>query len=267
MISAKLSEEGYAYSSLYKQFVLFIPILILLFVYVYVEKKRAHLLFDIAVSVMMIAAGMYWLCSQGYISNYYFYKIYYCLWIMAWLLVTMHLDILIEQHQLIYSGIYGSVIVCLALLQIGNSENNYLGKWSATAEINGDFFDLYENNLSYFELDYASEALETAGRYSPPELLDTYEYIWENYKDDTIWFLSDHGNYMQGRWFSTILGKFDNIAYENYEQFMNEYLWMNNAFIVMGKQSNIYGQTQYLYDKSQIAYEDDFIVMVRIDGN
>ena len=42
---------------------------------------------------------------------------------------------------------------------------------------------------------------------------------------------------------------------------------MNNAFIVMGKQSNIYGQTQYLYDKSQIAYEDDFIVMVRIDGN
>ena len=72
---------------------------------------------------------------------------------------------------------------------------------------------------------------------------------------------------MQGRWFSTILGKFDNVAYENYEQFMNEYLWMNNAFIVMGKQSNIYGQTQYLYDKSQIAYEDDFIVMVRIDGN
>lgn len=267
VISEKLSEEGYAYSSLYKQFVLFIPILILLFVYVYVEKKRAHLLFDIAVSVMMIAAGMYWLCSQGYISNYYFYKIYYCLWIMAWLLVTMHLDILIEQHQLIYSGIYGSVIVCLALLQIGNSENNYLGKWSATAEINGDFFDLYENNLSYFGLDYASEALETAGRYSPPELLDTYEYIWENYKDDTIWFLSDHGNYMQGRWFSTILGKFDNVAYENYEQFMNEYLWMNNAFIVMGKQSNIYGQTQYLYDKSQIAYEDDFIVMVRIDGN
>lgn len=267
MISAKLSEEGYAYSSLYKQFVLFIPILILLFVYVYVEKKRAHLLFDIAVSVMMIAAGMYWLCSQGYISNYYFYKIYYCLWIMAWLLVTMHLDILIEQHQLIYSGIYGSVIVCLALLQIGNSENNYLGKWSATAGINGDFFNLYENNLSYFELDYASEALENAGRYSPPELLDTYEYIWENYKDDTIWFLSDHGNYMQGRWFSTILNKTHNIIYENYEQLVDAYMQLDNIYIVIGKQSGIYGAAQYVYDESNVVYEDNLIVMIKSYGN
>ena len=121
--------------------------------------------------------------------------------------------------------------------------------------------------MSYFELDYASEALENAGRYSPPELLDTYEYIWENYKDDTIWFLSDHGNYMQGRWFSTILNKTHNIIYENYEQLVDAYMQLDNIYIVIGKQSGIYGAAQYVYDESNVVYEDNLIVMIKSYGN
>lgn len=254
LICERLQDDGASYTVLYKEIVLFIPVVICLVVYGYRGKIASAVAEIIGVPVVVITAAMLWLCVQKYISVYYYYKIYYCFWIIMWLMTVTVLDVLIQERKGIYVGIYVSFLICLALSQpIVESE---VGE--------NNFFRLYKNNLKYFQMDYSSQELQQSGRYTSTELLDDYQYLLDHYQMNEIGFLSDYGNYMQGRWFSAILGCNVSLFYSDYERMVIDYL--NNveiSYFVMGKQSGIYGASIALLNDYNIVYEDELIVVVR----
>lgn len=262
--SEKLSVEGYTYTSLYKEIILFFPICILTGIYVYKKKLRTHILCDMMIIIAIIVLGMYWLYSQKHISSYYYYKIYYCLWIMNWLLVAMAIDILCERHKIFLVITYILFLFCIVFQQLNKGEKESDdNKWMVAEEIQSNYFGLYKNNLEYFKMDYESENLEETGRYTSPELLNIYQFIWDNYKDNEIWFITDSGNYMQGRWFSTILGMKEMTYYKELTAAVNGYLLADNVYVIMGKQSDVYKQSQILFNKENIVYEDNLLIMLR----
>lgn len=255
LICERLQDDGANYAVLYKEIVLFIPVVICLVVYGYRNKIASPIVGVISVPVILISAGMLWLCVQKYISVYYYYKIYYCLWIVMWLMAVTVLDTLIQEGHGFYVLSYASFVICLALnqplVESETGDNNY--------------FLMYRDNLKCFQMDYAGQELQQSGRYTPRKLLDDYQYLADQYCADGICFLSDSGNYMQGRWFATILNSSEEVYYSIYSSVVEYYLSgaVPYSYIVMGKQSGIYGESIALLNDINIEYEDEMIVVVR----
>lgn len=257
-ICASLQADGFGYTSLYKEYILFIPVIICMIVYGYRKKTSCHVVTITGLLIVAMTVGMLWLCLQAQISVYYYYKIYYCLWIVMWLMVAVVLDVMIQEKRGIYAGIYMIFLICLAI--------NQLGEKGETDDDN--FFRLYHDNLKGFQRDYASEEMLQQGRYTSSELLEDYQYLIDHYDSEKICFLSDSGNYMQGRWFAAILNSNEWVCYSDYSSVVEYYLSGADSYtyIVMGKQSGIYGESCELLNDTNIEYEDDLIVVVKTNS-
>lgn len=254
-ICASLQADGFGYTSLYKEYILFIPVIICMIVYGYRKKISCYVVTITGLLIVAITVGMLWLCLQAQISVYYYYKIYYCLWIVMWLMAAVVLDVMIQEKRGIYAGIYMIFLICLAV--------NQLGEKSETDDNN--FFRLYHDNLKGFQRNYAGQEMLQQGRYTPSELLDDYQYLIDYYGSDQVCFVSDYGNYMQGRWFAAIVGTEEFYFLDNFPEVVNSYLAGNTLYpyIVMGKQSGIYGESCELLNDKNIEYEDNLIVVVK----
>lgn len=254
-ICASLQADGFGYTSLYKEYILFIPVIICMIVYGYRKKIDCYVVEIAGILIFAITVGMLWLCLKTQVSVYYYYKIYYCLWIVMWLMTAVVLDVLIQERHEFYCGIYIAFLICLTVNQFGTKVE--------TDDYN--FFRLYRDNLKCFQRDYASQELQQQGRYTPPELLDDYQYLINHFDSNELCFVSDYGNYMQGRWFLAIVGAESYYFFDSFPEVVASYLAGNSLYpyIVMGKQSGIYGESCELLNDKNIEYEDDLIVVVK----
>ena len=75
-ISKQLTIDGFTYRALYQDFIYFIPVLVISFIYVYIKKERDKLICNLEVIILGFTVGMYWLFFKGYVSGYYYYKLY-----------------------------------------------------------------------------------------------------------------------------------------------------------------------------------------------
>lgn len=256
IFAGALSEEGYTYTSLYRQFILFIPVLIFVFASVYLKKKRKYLVCNLTVLLICITIGMYRLYVNEMISGYYYYKIYYSLWIMVWLIVAMAVDVLYEERKLYLGGIYILGLICFALSN--SCEYKKIG-----FSDNVDYFSFYNANFQYFKMDYTSEELAEKGRYISQQELDTYQYIQDHYKNQEVWFISDAGNYMRGRWFAALLGQTNVTLYGEYVSYIENYLDTDNLYLLLAKKSWVYEEAKDVINIEGIVYEDNTFIMVK----
>lgn len=253
---------GETYTVLYQDFLYFIPVFLLLFVLVYIKKRRNPLVMNMMLAVLACTGGMYVLYMNKLLSSYYYYKIYYVLWIACWVMVLQLMDILWEEKRILPLGLYSLLLAVFVLLQCsGAEERRQEVPYSERDEIN--YFSIYDYNFQNFKLDYTSTELADEGRYISPGVLEAYCYILDNYAEKKVCFLTDQGNYMQGRWFSAIVGKDTVMLVENYKEDVSWWLGGYDRYVVFGKQSEIYEETNDLFADYDIVYENDEIVMVK----
>lgn len=202
-IFAELQKPGWIYQSLYADLIFFIPA----FLYVlYLSIKENYSKIPVTLSVAMIAftVAMYILCYNKLISMYYYYKIYYNLWLLGWLLIAAAFHIMQTKRQLagFFSYLGMAAVICILTLT-GYNKNMAAYKedyqyYFATS----DLFSVYRYNMDAMEADFGnrriSDQILDAFHYAMTELSDQKVRIVTSDNEKQIWHDALDWNHPKG---------------------------------------------------------------------
>lgn len=174
--------NGYEYSRLYSDFLIFLPVIIGLIAYCI--KERQIKLYIMLASILLVGVVIsFVLCKEGYFSGYYYYKLYYILWILSWFCVGEAYYLFKDYTILILSyALTFLILFCTSTFQIeqriydqipviNHAEGNvpelflYMKNYETmrrnydTWWISDDKFQLFSYDISYNEDTYDSEML------------------------------------------------------------------------------------------------------------
>lgn len=185
-VSSAISQEGGIYKDLFSNFVLILPLALLGYYYLLKEKKKHILLFVFPLLACFILA-LFTLGMVEKVSSYYFYKNYYLLWLIVFVLAFIGLTYLEKKSRLLVTfGVFIWLFVlyvgtsCIET-RIGNKNNRYITNNNSYA-----FCDIYIfNRDAKAAMAYSGSKLKIY-QYAMRELMDTDVYIplagsWEDY--------------------------------------------------------------------------------------
>lgn len=205
-------------------------------------------------SVCMIACtvAMYWFLYNEMMSLYYYYKIYYNLWLFAWLLVVMAFHIMIHKNQLPSFFSYMSMIAMIAVLTFTNYD---VKMWERMENYNDyqvpkHFFPLYWTNMETLQAGYEEYIM-------PEEILDVFSYTAEQMGDEKIPALVANEDYFYWH---------DGMRAQNtrsYRAFRNELMDILRKMdkngikhIVIDKEDEVYQNYQNYFKLCKVVYEN-----------
>lgn len=174
-----LKIKGGCYANLYTDFILTLPVL-LVFGYSCIKKEtRPHIYGKIYVAFIGIQTILLVMFYAGQLSAYYFYKFYYPLWILNWLVVALAIDTLkVEKSEYKYIWSY-AVIAGIAYIscfgKIPELMNGTEAGW-ISEEVNVGT-NLYSRNMSTLSKDFE------VGKYSNAQF-EICEYVMNNIRDE-----------------------------------------------------------------------------------
>lgn len=196
------SAEGLAYKEPFMDFIFFIPIVVLYFIFMIKNRYDDNIprtIFRMNISVLVFMVCWFVFYAMGYLSNYYLYRNYYVVWIMAWLVVAQTIGILLERKQALLVGTYAVLYgLCIAISVIGLDEKIY--------RHNPDLYldnpscrtltPLYSFNLSNW--------IEGGRNIISADMYDIYQYRIEYLKDEYVTMISSQWKTLEHQWYSGI---------------------------------------------------------------
>lgn len=174
-----LKVKGGCYVNLYTDFIWTLPVL-LVFCYSCIKKEtRPHIYGKIYVAFIGIQTILLVMFYAGQLSAYYFYKFYYPLWILNWLVVALAIDTLkVEKGEYKYIWSY-AVIVAIAYIscfgKLPELMNGTEAGWISEEANVGT--NLYSRNMSTLSKDFE------ARKYSNAQF-EICEYVMNNIRDE-----------------------------------------------------------------------------------
>lgn len=194
--------EGLAYKEPYMDFLFLIPILILYF-FLMVKKQYTNNMVR-TIFRMNIAAVLFIICwflfyEKGYLSNYYLYRNYYVLWLLAWLATAQTVGLLLYEKQALlvrmYSILYG---LCIMISVIGLDGRIY--------DYNPDLYlenpaDRTMTPLYSFNFDNWSKRGRSI---LSSDMYNMFQYRIDNLKDDSVLMISSQWKVLESQWFEGI---------------------------------------------------------------
>ena len=196
------SAEGLAYKEPFMDFIFFIPIVVLYFIFMIKNRYDDNIprtIFRMNISVLVFMVCWFVFYAMGYLSNYYLYRNYYVVWIMAWLVVAQTIGILLERKQALLVGTYAVLYgLCIAISVIGLDEKIY--------KHNPDLYldnpssrtltPLYSFNLSNW--------IEGGRNIISADMYDIYQYRIEYLKDEYVTMISSQWKTLENQWYNGI---------------------------------------------------------------
>lgn len=148
--------EQEIYASMYGDLIFFVPALIYVLYYVLWKKKHAWVIAITSIVATLGTVISYICWYNGMMPKENYYKLYYYLWLLGWLLVTVALDIATETGELVEFFSYAGMIGVLAFIVLSNYDERMIAK---TYHTDGDyttknFFSLYRYNADMMLVDY-----------------------------------------------------------------------------------------------------------------
>lgn len=196
------SAEGLAYKEPFMDFIFFIPIVVLYFIFMIKNRYDDNIprtIFRMNISVLVFMVCWFVFYAMGYLSNYYLYRNYYVVWIMAWLVVAQTIGILLERKQALLVGTYAVLYgLCIAISVIGLDEKIY--------KHNPDLYldnpssrtltPLYSFNLSNW--------IEGGRNIISADMYDIYQYRIKYLKDEYVTMISSQWKTLENQWYNGI---------------------------------------------------------------
>lgn len=147
---------GGIYSALFADLIFFLPVWIYV---IYCVIKKIYIQRTIIISslcMLAITIGMYCLWSWGYMSQYYYYKIYYNVWLSCWLLAVVALELMAKEKKLTWYFSYMGMVVLIAWITLSDYDTKVAEvhedyrSWNATTQM----FSIYNYNANHLRIDY-----------------------------------------------------------------------------------------------------------------
>lgn len=256
-----LGFEGGTYRALYGDIIYFIPILVHLFYYAFKDRKYSKILCIVNIGTIFVAFIMFLFWFNFKMSNYYYYKIYYNLWLMGFLSVVMLIDVLIEERHVISMVAYGTMIVAIMAISVFDIESYF---WNKNPYYNGSyamnqFMPLYNYNVQSIKTDYAQYEIS-------PNRLEAFSYVLDNYVGEQIPILLNNSDV--GLWYQGITMQQRTCVYtKDLPQTIIELNTTDVDKIMVLKTDSYYEKYKMYFDACDIVYEnEEALLLARPDG-
>lgn len=262
-ILASLKMQGGCYTNLYSDFLWTIPIILAFYSWCKKEKKPMHtygVIYLSLVALQIIVLGAFF---AEIISAYYYYKLYYPLWIMHWIVIALSMEsIKIEKNERKYIYSYAVVLVISLISSFGNVEErlNDLGpSWLTEESTMGN--NLYSRNMKTLQSDFEAEKYSTAQ-------LEICQYVMENLRatGENVAFAGWDDCRGPSNWYSAITGMKNNLTHRIIEAEGDSWKELLDSekikhYVVL-KESELYkDNTDYFDNKTWIfENEEGFVV-------
>ncbi|MBD5554143.1 MAG: hypothetical protein HDQ95_02005 [Roseburia sp.] len=191
-----LQVDGLAYREPYMDFVFFVPVILCLIGLLKRRKEENPILLRMTCIAVVFMVVWFYMMLSDHISVYYYYRMYYVLWLLAWLAAGQTIHILMEEGLLINVVSYGVFFLCMALL--------------ATAGVNERLYktkdELFNNNQQYrslfplYRMNYNTMTSEKRTVLSEGEM-QIYNYIIEEFPDTVVPIVHSVYGAMQADWY------------------------------------------------------------------
>lgn len=241
-ILASLRMQGGCYRNLYSDFLWTLPVILVFCMYCF-KKKQMHsygVMYLSLVALQVLVLGAYFV---GIISAYYYYKFYYPLWIMHWIVLALTVEtVKVEENERKYVYSYAAVFLLSILSAFGHVEEriNEVGPGWLTEE--GSLgHTLYYRNMQTLKSDFAEQKYSTAQfeicQYVMDNLRPTGEVVgfagWEDCRGPANWYAAITG--MQNHLTHQLIGAedwkevLDNGKYKYYVVLKSSALYKDNT--------------------------------------
>lgn len=257
-----LKVDGGIYSNLYSDFWPLIPFVLYNLFAGGKRGKNCNQIFLLIFGI--ITAFMLMCCHMGIISRYYYYKMYYPLWIFAWIETAVAVDDMIQRKE---KFLISYVITCLVILGIGLTpiDEKIVEKNSKMQTVEGtvSIFPIYGFMLPYIVNGFAP--------YDTEDNLNLYKYVVEvlqnkqsevknipciaskDRQGDCFWYSAFTRNYS--------IGYFQLIREKGLSDEVTDKMETELDYFVMFKTSDIYKENIDRLQEYNIEYENTTTVI------
>lgn len=193
---------GGIYSVLYADLIFFLPALFYVCCYVFRKGKQSKVVGTVSLCMLAFTIGMYIMWYTHWMSNYYYYKIYYNLWLCGWLLVATVFVLMAERKKMAgFFAYFGmSVMICWISLsdydtKVAAVHEDYNGEYATT-----QFFPIYRYNMDAMLNDYEEYRISDL-------TLDVFHYAVESMAGVDVQIVTSDWNSL--KWYQGLAHSYD----------------------------------------------------------
>lgn len=199
-----LRTEGLAYKEPFLDFIFFVPILIAYGVVLFRRKKEnkqteTYVIWRMAITVLLFMVFWFGLYIKGHLSNYYYYRNYYVMWLVLWLMVAHAIGILKESGQSVMLYSYGALYAIAVITSV-------VGINEKLEAVNPTMFLEKKTNQTLCPL-YAFTSHELMNRATEavsPEMYELYAIVIDDLGEETVPMLTSYYSVMRSAWYHAI---------------------------------------------------------------
>ncbi len=260
-ISKAIATEGAIYREWYIDFFWLFPLA--LFLALYNIKRRKFNVRAVFLGVFLVyTVGMFLAAYSNRVSSYYYYKLYYPLWLLFWLLNVEALGLLWKKMREIVVS-FAVIYASFALLCLGSVEDKIRANSPllVTENRGNPFFALYLLNKQYLRTDWKQFEM-------PKGMFGLVEYVGEQ-GEEQIPFLTDIDQYAFCYWYEALTGQ---NSFDYYGWFHpleeQEELWEKNGVdkVALWKKSSYYQENRKYFKQFDKVFENKECVVIDVNS-
>lgn len=243
-VAETINYEGGIYKNLFMNFIIYIP----LFIYSIVDmikNKKFHIYNVFFILYTLFYIILFILMYRGFVSEYYFFKIYFPLWLLFMIIVCRGASLAINNNYSTFLSL-SSIIPVICIFSIFGSTR----------------YDMKSDAIQLFNIyDYNRDKL-TNKRIYWPDLLALYQYAIDNLEpktDNVIPFFIGPDNCEHQYWFEALSGE-DTSAYYTWfigkDTFINKLEAKEFDYIIILNGDLLYQANETYFDQFEIVMEN-----------
>ena len=255
-----LQVDGGIHKDLYRDFIPFMPGVFYLGIQ-YIKNRKCNLIYIFTINVFIYIIGTLVLAICGIMSSYYFYKPYYLLWMLVWILNVMAVELLLKTNKEIlfaYSGVWLMAFLITFLgIDYKLAQKGLIVDANANT-IYPSCFPILDDMENYY-INVADNILSDKNG-----LIDVCAYINDaSYEDDRMVFICD--TYILMRWYNALTERqTDYVMIYDLSKGMEEYIGEGNQYIVMYQNSPEFWENGSALEDFECVYNNGFYGVYKI---
>lgn len=255
-VGSAIAQEGGIYKDLFSNFVILLPLTIYGYYYLYKEKKNNFILYLFPI-LSGFVLSLFGLGMVGQVSSYYFYKTYYLLWLLVFVLAFDGAGRVTKSNRLL---LVISLFTWLFAAHMGTLDMEL-----RVEHTNPQFIDNYNSHGFCDIFIFNRDALFNAAY--PYEKLELYDHAICDSGDDST-YVPVAGQWEDYYWMEAVTGqRCDDFKYfDNGDQAFFDAL-QNVNYVTVLYDGQIYASYSDYFDSFEKVYENEYGYVAKVDPN
>lgn len=251
-IGGTLGLQGAIYGELFINFIWMLPFVLCMLVHEVKERRLDEtMVFFLCFALMVLVVGA--LAVAGKASQYYYFKFYYPVWMLGFVVMAQGVSRLYEESREFLAAM-ALMAVFLAAVSVTKLETKVQARGIGQGDRTSVLFDIYYYNASSYR---------TRVKPVNQDLLEASNYIMEEFgEDENVPMISTLPNYVQCYWYEALTGE-DSSEYYGWDYGMDEIkrklMGQEVKHFIVGKYFKVYKKHKKFFKKFKWVFENDTV--------